>query len=389
MSTLFQQVAAALNWFRRVNENFISVSPSGLYGIDPATTTGLTLGYLGGNFNGAVIGTSTVLMTASNTNYVVAHRTTGAVTAATTTTNWLDTTTYLQLYQVVAGASTMTSIDDFRQSYGGTGSGGGGASDMLSVLTAAEIAVTTTATLTFGRMHVCSGTSADYTVTLPAVSGNAGKFLGVRIAAACTRWITVDGNSSELIDGALTRMMWANETAILFCDGSAWTKVSGKTIPIKAAMTRAGVFSMPSGTWTAIPADTTLYDNTSGLATPAANTGTGRIAVLRPGEYQFSGRVSIVGITSGRIVACGAAWGTAADMVGGSGPNTPGAWSAAPASSGGVASGFAYGSGSALAVVGATHFFYCYSFLDDTANRNTNTGPDTCPFLTVLEVPSW
>ncbi len=124
-STLIQSILAALNWEKRVNENFISVAPAGLYGINPASTTGLTLGYLGGNFNGVAPANGTVLLTASTTNYVVAHRTTGAVTAATTTTNWLDTTTYLQLYQIVTGTVSMTSIDDKRQAYGGTGSGGG------------------------------------------------------------------------------------------------------------------------------------------------------------------------------------------------------------------------------------------------------------------------
>ncbi len=118
MSTIFQQIAAALNWNIRVNENFVSVSPAGLYGINPAQTTGLQLGYLGGNFNGVAIANGTLVLTASATNYVVAHRTTGAVTAATTTTNWNNVATYMKLYQIVTGGSTMTSIDDRRQSFG-------------------------------------------------------------------------------------------------------------------------------------------------------------------------------------------------------------------------------------------------------------------------------
>jgi hypothetical protein len=117
-TTALQAISAAANWHLRVNENFDSVSPSGLYGRNPATTTGLTWGYLGGNFNGVSVASSTVALTASNTNYVVAHRTTGAVTVATTTTNWLNTATYMQLYQIVAGASTVTSYDDKRQAFG-------------------------------------------------------------------------------------------------------------------------------------------------------------------------------------------------------------------------------------------------------------------------------
>lgn len=118
--TILQDILVAIGWQTRVTENFRSVSPSGLYGIDPATTTGLTLGYLGGSFNGVNVANGTVALTASNTNYVVAHKTTGAVTAATTTTNWLNTATYLQLYQLVAGASSFTiaSTSDKRQAFG-------------------------------------------------------------------------------------------------------------------------------------------------------------------------------------------------------------------------------------------------------------------------------
>lgn len=124
--TILQDILAALNWQTRVNENFRSVSPAGLYGINPATTTGLTLGYLGGEFNGITVANGTVSLTASNTNYVVAHKTTGVVTAATSTTNWSNTATYLQLYQLTAGASTFTiaSTSDKRQAYGAGGSGG-------------------------------------------------------------------------------------------------------------------------------------------------------------------------------------------------------------------------------------------------------------------------
>jgi hypothetical protein len=110
-----------------VNNNFRALSPSGLYGIRPAGTAGLVLGYFGGAFNGVSVADGTVTLTASNTNYVVAHRTTGVVTAATSTTNWLDTTTYMQLYQLVAGSASFTiaSTSDKRQAFGGSGSGGG------------------------------------------------------------------------------------------------------------------------------------------------------------------------------------------------------------------------------------------------------------------------
>lgn len=125
--TTLQTFTANSGAATQINELVRSLSAAGLYGIDPATTTGLTLGFYGGEFNGVSVADGTVALTASNTNYVVAHRTTGAVTAAITTTNWLDTATYLQLYQLVAGASTFTiaTTSDKRQAYGAAASGAG------------------------------------------------------------------------------------------------------------------------------------------------------------------------------------------------------------------------------------------------------------------------
>lgn len=118
--TILQDILAAVGWQTRATENFRSVSPSGLYGINPATTNGLVLGYLGGQFNGNTVADGTVTLTASATNYVVAHRTTGVVTVATNTTNWANTTVYMQLYQLVAAASTFTiaATSDKRQAFG-------------------------------------------------------------------------------------------------------------------------------------------------------------------------------------------------------------------------------------------------------------------------------
>lgn len=123
------------------------------------------------------------------------------------------------------------------------------------------VSVTTTANLTIGKHHVCSGTTADYTVTLPAVSGNSGKLLSVEMSGALTKLVTLDGNASETIDGATTRVMWARETAVLLCDGTGWTKVGGKSIPMamKAhADTSAQLFA--AATFAKISLATEVYD---------------------------------------------------------------------------------------------------------------------------------
>lgn len=67
---------------------------------------------------------------------------------------------------------------------------------------------------------ICSGTT--YTVTLPAAASyGAGRLLRIKKTASGT--VTVDGNSTETIDGATTvAMEIANTSLTLYCDGSNW-----------------------------------------------------------------------------------------------------------------------------------------------------------------------
>jgi len=162
---------------------------------------------------------------------------------------------------------------------------GGSASDMLSVLTAAEISVTGATTATIGRMHVCSGTSADYTLTLPAASGNTGKFLGVRMATGLTKLVTIDGNASETIDGAATRVMWAGESAILLCDGSNWFKVAGRSLAMCAEMyMSANMSNFTTSAETLVTLNTAAVDNTAMMV----STGSNQITCKRSGVYSIN-----------------------------------------------------------------------------------------------------
>jgi hypothetical protein len=153
-----------------------------------------------------------------------------------------------------------------------------------------EVSVTTTATATIGRMHHCTGTSADYTVTLPAASGNTGKLIGFRMGSttALTKIVTIDGNSSETIDGATTRVMWSNEVAILLCDGSNWFKVAGKSIPMTCFTTRtAAKTGIAKDTETLIEIDTLNSEAPAGQA----DTGAGRINVKRGSYYTYTAAI--------------------------------------------------------------------------------------------------
>lgn len=174
-------------------------------------------------------------------------------------------------------------------------SGAGG--DMLSQLLTAEVAVTGGTTLTdtaFGKMHVCSGTSADYTVGLPAASGNAGKFIGFRMAAALTKLVTLDGDGAETIDGAASRILWAEESAILMCDGGGWIKIAGKSRPMTCRVRVSASQFIPANTGAQLQLNTVVQDD-AGMA----DTSNYRLRIPRTSRWMFTTQVQLDVITSG------------------------------------------------------------------------------------------
>jgi hypothetical protein len=158
--------------------------------------------------------------------------------------------------------------------------------DFLATLSSAEISVTTTTTATISRLHICSGTTSNYTVTLPAASGNAGKLISFRMSLALTKLVTIDGNSSETIDGATTRIMWAGETCTLFCDGSNWFKLFGRSIPMVCTMRRTSNQSTTALADIKVLLDQTDHDNTGMMG----DVGNNRINIVRGGSYVCTGQ---------------------------------------------------------------------------------------------------
>ena len=119
-TTQLNQVSqSAIQREATINANFDMAAPSMLFGYDSVASSGLTWGYQGGRYSGTQFADGTVALTTAATNYVVAHRTTMAVSASTANTNWNNTTTYGRCYLVVAGASTVTSYQDHRAGTGG------------------------------------------------------------------------------------------------------------------------------------------------------------------------------------------------------------------------------------------------------------------------------
>lgn len=168
-------------------------------------------------------------------------------------------------------------------------SGSGG--DLLSTLVNSEISITGAVTATISTMHVISGTSASYTITLPATSGNTGKLIGFRVAAlaSASKLYTLDGNTSETINGALTRVMWAGEAAILLCDGSNWFKIAGLSIPMSANLSLTGGPQNYTGnTYTVVLLNNIVSDNTNLIA----DTTNHRLNVQRTSAYSCIGFIT-------------------------------------------------------------------------------------------------
>lgn len=85
-------------------------------------------------------------------------------------------------------------------------------------------AKTTTYTATGDETVIaCDATSAAFTVTLPAAASYTGKRYVIKKTDSSTNAVTIDGNSSETIDGATTTTINTQYEAIeIVCDGSNW-----------------------------------------------------------------------------------------------------------------------------------------------------------------------
>lgn len=242
--------------------------------------------------------------------------------------------------------------------------------DGMLRLSRTEVSVTGATTLTstaFGKMHVCSGTTADYTVVLPAASGNAGKIIAFRMAEALTKLVTIDGNAAETINGTTTRIMWARESAILLCDGTGWVKVSGLSRPMYSKMYRNAALTIANATVTTIPLDA-ISENPIGMA----DTTGGTVVIKRTSRYQIIGKVYGSGITANatRFIITTT--------------SNAGAQDEKSALSGGLPSGFVPSEGDLTAAdtVGLS------TYQNSGASMGILTGAANT-FLIVREVPGW
>lgn len=191
-----------------------------------------------------------------------------------------------------------------------------------SLQTVAETQVSGATTLAAGLSYVCLGTSANYTVTLPTAVGAAGQIIHVRMSGALTRLVTLATTNSQSIDGKPTRVMFSGEAATLMSDGSNWTKVGGKSLPMLATMRRVSTQSVSSGAAVAsIAWNGTDLDNT-GLMADAS--GIGKITIRRTGIYRVSVYIYSPAVVPGGFLTLQLMAGTASAAFMSETPASPG-----------------------------------------------------------------
>lgn len=194
-------------------------SPAATYGRRWSTSAGLTWGYYGGRVNGTPVANGTLTLTASTTNYIVANRSTLAVSTSTGTTNWNDTATYSRLYKVVTDSTTVTSYEDHRFGIGGIWR------DVASRLQSIAYAASITPDAAVGERVVVGALTGNLTINAPA-NPTTGAELHFAFTQDGTGGRTITWNAifKKQADG----VSLANQkSAIAFIyDGSAWVAFS-------------------------------------------------------------------------------------------------------------------------------------------------------------------
>jgi hypothetical protein len=181
--SLLTEVTTSSNADVVINQNFDTVAAFGLYGWDAMSQTGLTMAYFGGIFPGAggdvTVTAGTVALTDASTNYIVAHLTTGVVSAATSTTNWDDDAVYGRMFSAVTSGGAITSWTDYRRTAKGVMRPGGpnsGAAPVESIIVAASDETTAltagAAKVTFRMPYAFTLTGVRCSLTTAQTSGS-------------------------------------------------------------------------------------------------------------------------------------------------------------------------------------------------------------------------
>ena len=152
-----------------------------------------------------------------------------------------------------------------------------------------EVNISGATTASISRYHRCNDSAADYTVTLPPISGNQGRQIAFIMDSGLTKLVTIKGNASEVIDGVNERVMWAGESCVLRVNdaGTKWEKVGGKSIPMMCKLYPSTDLACSSSVSTLANLNTSDPLSVGGMC----DTTNKRINIIRGGRYAITGSV--------------------------------------------------------------------------------------------------
>ncbi len=141
-----------------------------------------------------------------------------------------------------------------------------------------------TAGTTNNTAYHCDVSGANRTATLPAAAGNSGLVLAFTLTVAPGgNTLTIDGNSSETINGDLTLVLYLiGDTVTLICDGSNWKILIDGRRPHQCMVTNNAAQSLSHDTWTLVTYNTEESDE---AAMHSTSSNTDRITIRRAGNY--------------------------------------------------------------------------------------------------------
>lgn len=343
--TALTPVAAGTGAITDINDNFIATSAAAMYGRRAAGTSGLTWGYYGGRGFGNTIADGTVSLTGSTTNYVVANKSTGAVSSATTTTNWNDATNYYRLYLIVTGASSITTATDYREFGGGsTGSTftGGTLTSALNEAPSVTIASGSTVNIGAAAANTINVTGTTTITAFDTIAGGAVRriiFAGIlTLTHNATSLILPTGANITTAAGDVAEFLslgsgnWkcidytrANGQALASAGGSAtWGAITGtlaSQTDLQAALDAKGAVGIPqnpqSGAYTLVLSDANKHiyhptsDTTARIWTIPANSSVAfPIGTAVTFDNDFGAGAITIAITTDTLVLVGAAGST-------------------------------------------------------------------------------
>lgn len=164
---------------KEVTANRLHAAALTMFGIE--RWSGLVVYFIGGRVGGTHVAAGNLTMTNAASNYVVAHRTTLALSVSTGTTNWNDNATYGRVALITAASGVVSNWEDRR--FGANGIFDFGSTPAFIVLSpayAASLTIDLAACAEYAIVVVNVGTLTG-NITLNITNGADGQVIRVRL----------------------------------------------------------------------------------------------------------------------------------------------------------------------------------------------------------------